>query len=116
MSSLRVALILLLVSMVAGFGKEATKKASRAEGESAVLTKVPPEYPSVAKQLKIQGTVELQAVVGGTGEVEKVNIVSGNPVLTKPAMEALKKWKFKPFLVDGKAATTEVPVVISFKL
>ncbi len=116
MSSLRVALVLLFVSMFPGLAQEVAKKASRAEGESAVLTKVPPEYPAVAKQLKIQGTVELQAVVGGSGEVEKVNIVSGNPVLTKPAVDAVKKWKFKPFMVDGKAATTEVPVVISFKL
>ena len=92
------------------------KKVSRAEAESSVLSRVQPDYPVVAKQLKLQGTVELEAVVDPSGEVTKVNIVSGNPVLTKPAAEALKKWKFKPFVVDGKAVVTGVPVTMAFKL
>jgi protein TonB len=76
---------------------------------------VQPDYPAVARQLKIQGIVELEAVVDGSGEVAKVSIVSGNPVLTKPSVEALKKWKFKPFLIEGKAVSTTVPVTFSFK-
>jgi TonB family protein len=113
---LRVILALAMVSTFSLLAQDVQKKASHAEAESAVMSKVPPEYPAVARQLKIQGVVELEAVVTGSGEVEKVNIVSGNPVLTKPAVEALKKWKFKPFTVDGKVVTAQVPVSISFKL
>jgi periplasmic protein TonB len=114
-NSIRV-IFALMVLMLPGFAQESEKKASRSEGESAVLTKIQPEYPAVAKQLKIQGIVELEAVVAGSGEVEKVSILSGSPVLTKPASEAVKKWKFRPFTVDGKAVTARVPVTISFKL
>jgi TonB family protein len=66
--------------------------------------------------LKIQGVVELEAVVTDAGSVEEVNIMSGNPVLTKSAAEALKKWKFTPSQQDGKAVKAVAQVAISFKL
>ena len=81
-----------------------------------MTTKVPPEYPAIAKQLKIEGAVELEAIVTESGVVEKVNIVSGNPVLTRPASDALKKWKFAPFTSDGKPVKAIVPVSLSFKM
>ncbi len=108
-------LALLAALQFAGFGQELAKVTST-EAESAVISKVPPEYPATAKSLKIQGTVELEATVSTTGEVQKVNIVSGNPVLTKPASEALKKWKFRPFTLNGKAIERVVQVNMSFKL
>jgi len=48
--------------------------------------------------------------------VEKVNIVSGNPVLTRPASEAVKKGKYTPFTADGKGVKALVPVTLSFKM
>jgi protein TonB len=96
--------------------QEAPKKVTKAEGLNAVTTKVPPDYPTIARQLKIEGSVELEAVVTETGVVEKVNIVSGNPVLTRPASDAIKKWKFAPFTSDGKAVRALVPVTLSFKM
>jgi protein TonB len=70
----------------------------------------------MAKQLKIEGAVELEAVVTESGTVEKVNIVSGNPVLTRPAADAVKKWKFAPFTADGKVVKALVPISMSFKM
>ncbi len=105
--------IYLVVTVVA---QESAHKVSRAAGENAVVSKVTPEYPAVARQLKIQGEVELEALVGENGAVDKVTIVSGNPVLTKPAAEALKKWKYKPFVEDGKATPALVPVYFTFKM
>lgn len=113
---LPVILSLVAVSVFPGQGQETQKKVSRSEGISAASSKVQPEYPPIARQLKIQGVVELEAVVDTSGEVEKVNILNGSPVLTKPCAEALKKWKFKPFLEDGKAVTALVPVSFTFKL
>jgi protein TonB len=110
----RVSLLLAFVSLL-GFGQDADKKISRAEALQAATTKVQPEYPAMALQLKIEGIVDLEAVVSDNGSVEKVNIVSGNPVLTKPAAEALKKWKFRPFVADGKPVRVVAPVSINFK-
>ncbi len=92
------------------------KKVSKSEGLNAVTSKVPPDYPAIAKQLKIEGAVELEALVAESGVVEKVNIVSGNPVLTRPASDAVKKWKFAPFTSEGKAVKALVPVSMSFKM
>jgi protein TonB len=92
------------------------KKVTRTEGLNAATSKVQPDYPAMAKQLKIEGAVELEALVSEAGAVEKVNIVSGNPVLTRPAADAVKKWKFAPFTADGKTVKALVPVIMNFKM
>jgi len=99
-----------------GLAQDAPKKVSKAEGLNSVTTKVAPEYPAIANQLKIEGPVELEAVVAENGTVEKVNIVSGNPVLTRPAVEAVKKWKYAPFTSEGKTVKAVVPVSLTFKM
>jgi protein TonB len=110
--------LLALVALLptTGLAQEAPKKVSRSEGLNAATTKASPEYPAIAKQLKIEGSVELEALVTETGTVEKVNIVSGNPVLTRPACDAVKKWKFAPFTTEGKPVKALVPVSMSFKM
>jgi TonB family protein len=111
---LTIALLTLLGA--AALAQDAPKKISRGDALSALVTKVQPDYPTMAKQLKIQGTVELEATVAETGEVTKVDIVSGNPMLTAPAANAVKHWKFKPFLEDGKPVRVVAPVTMDFKL
>ena len=105
----------LLVLALPALAQEATKKVSSSEALGAVVTRVEPEYPLMARQLRIQGDVSLEAVVAENGTVEKVNIVSGNPVLTRPAAEALRRWKFKPFSADGKPIKVLAPVNMSFR-
>ncbi len=114
MKLVRVSLLLASLAIL-GFGQEADKKVSKTEALQALVSKVAPEYPSIAMQLRIEGSVDLEATVTESGSVEKVNIVSGNPVLTKPAVEALKKWKFKPFIADGKPVRVVAPVSINFR-
>ena len=111
----RTAAAAVLIAFAAA-AQDTPKKISRAEALSAVSTKVPPDYPPMAKQLKIEGVVELEAVVAEDGAVTKVNIVSGNPVLTAPAAQALKRWKFKPFVEEGKTIQVLAPVNIVFKM
>ena len=110
------ALGLLVILAAACSAQDEPKKVTKTEGLNAATTKVQPDYPSMAKQLKIEGAVELEALVNETGAVEKVNIVSGNPVLTRPAADAVKKWKFAPFTADGKTVKALVPVSMNFKM
>jgi protein TonB len=107
--------MVLLALATAGFCEDGAKKLTRAEAQSAVVSKVEPEYPAMARQLKMVGEVDLEAVVKEDGTVEKVNIVDGNPVLTKAGAEALMKWKFKPAMADGKPVKAVAPVTFSFK-
>jgi protein TonB len=99
-----------------GFSQEGIKKVSRTEAIQAATSKVQPEYPPMAKQFKVEGVVELEALVGENGKVEKVSIVSGNALLTRPASDALKLWKFTPFTQDGKPVKALAPITFTFKL
>ena len=106
--------ILVLLS-TAAYAQEA-KKLTKAEALNAIQNKVPPDYPPIARQLKIEGTVELEALVSETGSVEKVNIVSDNPVLTKPATEAVKRGSSLRFKWMGSLPRRSPPITITFKL
>jgi protein TonB len=110
------AILLATALLCAGFAEDTPKKVTKTEGMSAVTNKVSPDYPAIARQLKIEGAVELEALVTESGTVEKVNIVSGNPVLTRPAVDALKKWKFAPFTSEGKTVKALVPISLTFHM
>ena len=112
---MRTSCLLLIALATAGFCEDGAKKLTRAEAMNAAVSKVEPEYPPMARQLKIAGDVDLEAVVKEDGTVEKVNVVDGNPVLTKAGSEALMKWKFRPVMADGKAVKALAPVTFSFK-
>jgi protein TonB len=109
-----IALVTLLGAVA--LAQDAPKKITRAEALGALASKVQPDYPPMAKQLKIQGAVELEAIVAETGEVTKVEIVSGNALLTNAAVQAVKHWKFKLFMEDGKAIRVTAPITIDFKM
>lgn len=112
----RLVLVACWLSAAVIFGQGGPKKLTRAEALAAVASKTSPEYPAVARQLKLEGTVEIEAVISEQGTVEEVRVVSGNPVLTKSAAEAVKKWKFTPVTSGGKPVKAVAPLGISFKL
>jgi TonB family protein len=71
-------------------------------------------YPLEARQQKIQGRVMVKILVSETGDVESAEAVSGNPMLTHSAVDAIKKWKFKPFIKNGKPAKVSATLPIDF--
>jgi protein TonB len=112
-TSLAVLIFALAVPCLAADG---VKKVSTVAAMSAVVTKENPEYPPLARQLKVEGTVQIGVVIDEAGKVEKTEIVSGNPMLTQPTANAVKHWKFKPFQEDGRAVKAEATLSITFKL
>src|SRR5437588_11845511 len=58
--------------------------------------KVKPEYPAIAKQARIQGPVVLKAIIGKDGKIQNLEVVSGHPMLSQAALEAVKQWRYKP--------------------
>lgn len=85
-----------------------------AQAKKAAIDKPAPAYPVMARQLKIAGEVHLEAIVAEDGTVEDARVVSGNAMLTKPSAEAVKKWHFKPFEIDGKPARAIVALSFEF--
>lgn len=85
------------------------------EARKAAVSRVEPAYPPMARQLRITGRVQLDAFVDPEGSVEKVSPVSGNPILTAAAGDALKKWKFTPFTANGKPSRAVAGFAFEFK-
>jgi len=91
-------------------------RVSNADAMKAATAKVQPEYPAVAKQLHLEGTVEVEAHIAEDGSVDSVKPVTGNAVLANAAAAALKRWKFTPFTAGGKPVKAVAPVTFNFKL
>ncbi len=106
-----------LLAAVAGTSSlwaEDAVRVSEAEFKKAAVTKVVPDYPPLAKQLRVAGRAEVDVYVAEDGSVEKAEPLSGNPLFTSAATNALKKWKFTPFKADGKAVKAVGKVAFDF--
>jgi TonB family protein len=77
---------------------------------------VSPEYPEDARQAGVQGTVVLDAVVSAEGAVTQVKFVSGPKALSLAAIDAVRWWRYEPYLVNGQPATVETTVAVDFRL
>ncbi len=108
-----VALCLLLLSG-ALLAQDAVVRIPTAEASQAAIKTVTPTYPPLAKQMKLSGSVELDAIIDESGNVSSVKVVKGNPVLTNAAEQALKKWTFKPFVREGKPVKAAAMFAFSF--
>lgn len=108
----------LVMAATAGYAvaEDADLKIPSAEAMKAATSKVQPEYPAIAKQLHLEGSVEVEAVVGEDGSVESAKPVTGNAVLANAAVAATKRWKFAPFTSGGKTVKALVDLTFNFKM
>ena len=81
-----------------------------------VSRSVQPEYPVLAKQMKVQGAVVLQALIGREGSIQDLHVVTGPAILAAAAQEAVRQWHFKPYLQNGQAVETEARITVNFTI
>jgi protein TonB len=81
-----------------------------------LLDKVTPQYPAIAKAARIQGTVVLQATISKSGGIENLRVISGPPMLQQAAMDAVRSWRYKPYLLNGDPVEVETTVNVVFNL
>lgn len=77
---------------------------------------VDPSYPLLAKQMKVQGAVVLEALISKTGSIQDIQVLSGPAILSVAAREAVKQWHFKPYYQDGQAVETEARITVNFTI
>jgi len=77
---------------------------------------VEPNYPLLAKQMKVQGAVVLEALIGRDGNIQDLHVLSGPTILSAAAREAVKQWRFRPYLLAGKAVETEARITVNFTI
>jgi periplasmic protein TonB len=97
-------------------GEEKTVAVSESELRTAAIQKIEPDYPAVARQIRLTGTVELEILVNASGAVEKVSVVKGNTLLTGPSLQAIRRWKFKPFGTGAEPAKASGPIRFNFQM
>ena len=80
------------------------------------MKKVAPVYPPIAKIAGVQGTVLLHAMIAEDGTVESLDVISGPPLLQSAAINAVKQWIYKPYVVNGVARRVDTKVTVNFVL
>ncbi len=97
-----------------------TKAAERVDMSSdaaeVVSHPVKPGYPLLARQMKVQGSVILQALIGRDGRIQDLRVISGPPILATAAEEAVKQWHFKPHYLGSDAVETQAKITVNFTI
>jgi len=81
-----------------------------------LINKVQPVYPPIARTNRIAGQVVLHALISKNGNIENLQVVSGHPMLTQSALEAVRQWKYKPYLLNGEPVEVETTIQVNFNL
>jgi protein TonB len=84
--------------------------------EGNIAYQVQPRYPRVAQAAGIQGTVQLRAIVSRTGTIENLTVVSGHSMLVAAAVDAVKQWRYRPYMLNGEPIEMETGITVNFML
>lgn len=84
--------------------------------EGNLTHSVQPNYPTLARQARIQGTVELRAIISKTGAIERLTVLSGHALLVTAAVEAVKQWRYRPYLLNSEPIEVETEITVNFTL
>jgi TonB family protein len=93
-----------------------TLQVSQGVSQGLIIKKIAPMYPTGALQLRKQGAVELLATVSKDGAITKVKVLSGDSILARAAVDAVRQWKYRPFLLNAEPVQIETQITINFKL
>ena len=81
-----------------------------------LLKKVVPVYPTLARTSRVQGSVVVDAIIQLTGKLANVTVVDGHPLLVDAALDALKQWRYKPAVLNGKPIESPVHINVIFRM
>jgi protein TonB len=84
--------------------------------EASLLHRVQPIYPSVARLARVQGAVDLRAIISKAGTIENLVVVRGHPMLASAAIEAVRQWRYRPYLLNNEPIEVETEITVNFVL
>ena len=91
-------------------------RVSQGVTQGLLIRKVQPTYPPLARQARIQGSVLLQAEISKEGTIQNLRLISGHPMLAPAAIEAVKQWRYKPYILNGEPVEVETQITVNFTL
>ncbi len=96
---------------------QAAERAHLSPAAAGIVSRsVEPDYPLLAKQMKVEGAVVMDALIGRDGNIQHLQILSGPKILSAAAREAVQQWRFRPFLQSGQAVETESRITVNFTI
>ena len=84
--------------------------------EGNLIYRVQPNYPPLARQARIQGTVELRAIISKTGTIENLTVLRGHAMLVAAAVDAVRQWRYRPYLLNNEPIEVETEITVNFLL
>jgi protein TonB len=84
--------------------------------EGLLIRQIKPVYPPMAIAARIQGKVELHAMISRDGRIETLQVVSGHPMLVRAALDAVKQWLYRPYVLNGEPVAVETQITVNFTL
>jgi protein TonB len=84
--------------------------------EGNLIHRIQPQYPAIAKQLHIQGAVVLNAIIGRDGRIEQTQVIRGQALLNKAALDAVRQWQYRPYYLNGEPIEVETQITVNFVL
>lgn len=95
-----------------------TKPLVQSEGVMAarLVHRIQPDYPEIAKLMRLSGLVHLRAIIGTDGSVQQLEVLSGNPMLAQAAKAAVRQWRYEPTRLNGRPVEVETSITVTFVL
>jgi periplasmic protein TonB len=85
--------------------------------QGLLIRKVEPSYPQMAKIARVQGAVVLSALIGKDGVIQNLHVVStASPLLNQAALEAVKQWRYRPYILNGEPVEVDTTITVNFTL
>jgi protein TonB len=91
-------------------------RVSQGVADGLKIHDVQPQYPAMARVAHIQGDVILAAIISKSGVIENLHLVQGHPILAQAAMDAVKQWKYRPYLLNGEPVEVETTIKVTFHM
>lgn len=91
-------------------------RVSQGVTQGLLVHKVEPQYPKIALAARITGVVQLHAIISKDGNIKELQTLSGPPLLIPSAIDAVKQWRYRPYLLNGEAVEVETSVTVTFQL
>lgn len=84
--------------------------------QGLILNQTVPQYPAIARAMRLEGTVKLEAEISKSGTIENVRVLGGPAVLQQASIDAVRQWRFRPFLLNGEPVAVETTINVVFRL
>jgi protein TonB len=81
-----------------------------------LVRRMEPRYPPAAIAARIEGPVKIKAIINREGIIEQAEVLSGSPLLTRAALEAIREWRYRPYMLNGVPVEVETQITVNFVL